>query len=174
MELNVFISAPRQKRFFIENVIEVLKERKDKWFYPPDEFRDLDDRQILDKVKRKLRQSNLVLMDVSMKCFNGECYPNSGVMIEFGLLVRDPSIGLESAYFFCDETTDRDHLPPMIPRVEVEQYTEREDNRENLTKKIRQALEEFDRTAPERLRRIQNAKAAAIDLVGYLYGERSS
>ena len=56
----------------------------------------------------------------------------------------------------------------------MEQYTEREDTRENLTKKIRHALEEFDRKAPERLRRIQNVKAAAIDLVGYLYGERSS
>lgn len=158
--LRVFVSAPRQKRFFIDCVKEVVDERSDRWFYPPDEFRDLDDKQILDKVKRELRDSNLVLMDVSMKSCDDESYPNSGVMIEFGLVVNDPRKGIDFAYFFCDETTERNDLPPMIPRVDVEQYSEDEENRENFKKIIRQALEDFERKAPDKLQKALGAQFA--------------
>lgn len=144
--------------FFIECVKEVIEERDDKWFYPPDEFRDLDNKQILDKVKKELRLSHLVLMDVSMKCFGDECYPNSGVMIEFGLLMNDPKKGLDYTYFFCDEPTRRNDLPPMIPRVEIERYSENEENRENFKKIVRQALEDFDRKVPQRLDQALGAK----------------
>lgn len=158
--MKVFISAPRHKRFFIVCVKEVVEERGDKWFYPPDEFRDLNDKQILDKVQRELWLSNLVLMDVSMKCYSGECYPNSGVMAEFGLLINDSRKGVEYAYFFCDESTERNDLPPMIPRVEVEQYSEGEENKENFKKVIRQALDDFLRRSPEREQQAREAKVA--------------
>jgi len=42
---------------------------------------------------RELKLSNLVLMDVIMKSYGGESYPNSGVMIEFGLLMNDRTKG---------------------------------------------------------------------------------
>lgn len=158
--MKVYISAPRHKRFFIECVKEVVEERGDKWFYPPDESRDLDNKQILDKVMKELWLSNLVLMDVSMKCFDGECYPNSGVMIEFGLLMNDLRKGLEYVYFFCDELTERNNLPPMIPRVEVESYKEKGEYKENLKKILRQALEDFERKAPDREQQAREAKVA--------------
>lgn len=164
--LKVYISAPREKRFFIECVKEVVGERGDKWFYPPDESRDLDDKQILDKVMRELWFSNLLLMDVSMKCFDNECYPNLGVMIEFGLLMNaSGKEGLGNVYLFCDDRTDRNKLPPMIPRVEVEQYSENEENRENFKKVIQSRLEDFQRKIPERLQKALETKDALAKLL---------
>lgn len=156
--MKVFISAPREKRFFIRCVKEVAEERCDKSVYPPDSFRNLDDKQILEKVIRELRSSHLVLMDLSMKNLNGVWYPNSGVMIEFGLLLRDPTKGLSSAYFFCDESTGRSHIPPMIPRIEVQQYTEGDQKKFKQT--IRTCLEDFEKKAPERLRLALEAQTA--------------
>jgi len=162
--LKVYISAPRDKRFFIECAQEVAEGRGDKWFYPPDEFRDLDNVQILDKVMKELWLSNLVLMDVSMKHFNDEFYPNSGVMIEFGLLMNDTRKGLDYVYLFCDENTERNNLPPMIPRVEVEKYSEGEENEENFKKTILQALQDFERKAPDREQQAREAKIALQSL----------
>lgn len=71
---------------------------------------------------RELKLSNLVLMDVSMKSYGGESYPNSGVMIEFGLLMNDRTKSLEYVYFFCDERTERNNLPFMIPRVDLQPH----------------------------------------------------
>ena len=156
--LRVYISAPRQKTFFIRCVREVAEKRGDKSIYPPDVFRDLDDKQILEKVMRELRDSHLIVMDVSMRNFNGEWYPSSGVMMELGVIVEDPTKGLNSVYFFCDELTDRHHLPPMIPRIEVQKYSE---NDENLKKLLRKALDGFERKAPERLRQALKAQTAA-------------
>jgi hypothetical protein len=141
-------------------VKEVVEGRNDKWFYPPDEFRDLDDKQILEKVMRELSLSNLVLMDVSMKSYDGECYPNSGVMIELGLLMNDHTKGLGYVYFFCDEKTERNDLPPMIPRVDVQQYTENANNREDFKKIILHALEDFERKAPDRLQQALGVRFA--------------
>lgn len=164
--MKVYISAPRDKRFFIECVKAVVEERNDKWFYPPDESRDLDDKQILDKAMKELWLSNLVLMDVSMECFNDKCYPNSGVMIEFGLVMNDSrKEGLGNVYLFCDEATERSRLPPMIPRVEVEQYSESEGNRENFKKIIRHAIEDFERKLPERLQQALDEKVALSRLL---------
>jgi hypothetical protein len=161
----VYISAPRENRFFIDCVKAVVEEAGDKWYYPPDEFRDLDNKQILDKVKKELWLSHLVMMDVSMKLHNGECYPNSGVMIEFGLLINDSRKGLDYAYLFCNDSTERNDLPPMIPRVEVESYSEGEANRESFKKIIRQALEGFHRKIPERLQQALGAKVALTELL---------
>jgi len=159
----VYISAPREKTFFIRCVKGVADDRGDEWVYPPDSFRDLNDKQILEKVIRKLRASHLVLMDISMNNLDGEWRPNSGVMVEFGILVRDPTKGLSSAYFFCDESTDRHHLPSMIPRIEVQKYTE---NDESLKEIIRTCLEAFERKAPERLRLALEAQVAAETMYG--------
>jgi hypothetical protein len=172
--LKVYISAPREKRFFIECVKEIIEQRGDKWFYPPDESRDLDDKQILDKVMKELWFSNLVLMDVSMKCFDDKCYPNSGVMIEFGLLMNaSGKEGIHDAYLFCDDRTDRSRLPPMIPRVEVEQYSENEENRENFKKIIQSRLEDFQGKIPERYKKALEAKDALATLLG-VHTERFS
>lgn len=162
--MKVYISAPREKRFFINCIKEVVAKRGDKWFYPPDEARDLDDKQILEKVTRELVLSNLVLMDVSMRVFNGQCYPNSGVMIEFGLLMNDRTKGLDYAYLFCDETTERNDLPPMIPRIEVEQYLDKKENEEDFKKVILQRVEDFERKAPDRLQKALGEKHALEEL----------
>lgn len=106
---------------------------------------------------RELKASHLVLMDVSMENLDGEWYPNPGVMIELGLLVKDPSKGLDSIYFFCDESTDRQRLPPMIPRVEVQEYAENDERFEDI---VRASLEAFEKQAPEKLRLALEAQAA--------------
>lgn len=168
--MRVYISAPRQKRFFIECVKGVVEEKRGTWFYPPDKFRDLDDKQILKKVMREMRKAHVVLMDVSMKNVDDEWYPNSGVMIEFGLLMRDPTKGLGSAYIFCDETTDRDHLPPMIPRVQVDQYSE---NEEDFKETVRCALEAFGRKVLDREQQARE-RAGALERLYELSKERYS
>lgn len=163
--MKVFISAPNEKRFFIECAKEVITEQGDKWYYPPDEFRDLDDKQILEKVVRELWFSNLVLMDVSTKDFDGKCYPNSGVMIEFGLLINDSRKGLSHVYLFCDENTDKNKLPPMIPRVQVDSYQDNPENKENFKETLRQALKDFLKKAPERLQKSREREDALERLV---------
>lgn len=156
--LKVYISSASQKTFFISCVKEVAEKRGDEPIYTPDIVRDLDDVQILEKVKRELRASHVILMDVSMKNIDNKWYPNPGVMIEFGLAVKDPTKGLSSVYFFCDESTDRHQLPPMIPRIEVQKYSENDDN---LKKFIEKSLDDFEGKAFERLHRALEAQAVA-------------
>lgn len=158
MAVKIFISAPRGKRTFIDCVNSVAQERGDRTIYPPDEFRDLRDRQLLEKAMREVRTSHLVLMDVSMENLGEKWYPNSGVMIEFGLVMNDPTKGIECVYMFCDQDTERDHLPPMIPRVEVTQYSE--NNEDELKGFIRTALQEYGEAVPERLRQALLVKHA--------------
>ena len=61
----------------------------------------------------------------------------------------------------------------MIPRVEVEQYSENEENRENFKKIIRQALEDFQKIVPERLQKALQTKDALMRLLG-IHTERFS
>jgi|YelNatPaOPRAMG01_1025707.scaffolds.fasta_scaffold26291_5 hypothetical protein len=160
--MKIFISAPREKEKFIKCVKEVAHERNDEVIFCPDQFRELRDKQLLDKVIRELETSHLVLMDVSMKKFDDEWYPNPGVMIEFGLVVKDITKGLGFVYMFCDQNTDRNQLPPLIPRIEVIQYSE--DNEDELKNLIRTALQKFEKDVPEMLRQALQAKGA-IELV---------
>lgn len=160
--MKIFISAPKEKQKFIKCVKEVAQERNDEVVFCPDKFRDLRDKQLLDKVMRELETSHLVLMDVSMKKFDSEWYPNPGVMIEFGLVVKDLAKGLGFVYMFCDQNTDRNQLPPLIPRVEVIQYSE--DNEDELKDFVRKALQKFEKDVPEMLRQALQAKGA-IELI---------
>ena len=158
--MKIFISAPREKEKFIKCVKEVAHERNDEVIFCPDQFRELRDKQLLDKVIRELETSHLVLMDVSMKKFDDEWYPNPGVMIEFGLVVKDITKGLGFVYMFCDQNTDRNQLPPLIPRIEVIQYSE--DNEDELKNLIRTALQKFEKDVPEMLRQALQAKGVIV------------
>jgi len=161
--MKIFISAPKDKKFFIECVEAVAKARNDEWIYCPDRFRKLKDLQLLKEVMRELTDAHIVLMDLSMKKFGDEWYPNSGVMIEFGLLMKDTTKGLGFVYMFCDDKTKRDNLPPMVPRVKVQQYSE--NHPEALKQMVSKALEEFLRESPERERKLLEVYGATTTLV---------
>lgn len=162
--MKIFISAPSEKKVFRKCVEEATGSRKDEWVYCPEKFRKLKDMQLLEEVMRELGESHIILMDLSMKKFGSdEWYPNSGVMIEFGLIVEDPTKGLGFVYMFCDDKTERDHLPPMIPRVKVQQYSENEP--EKLKQMIDKALEDFLSESPERERKLREAYVATTALV---------
>lgn len=163
--MKIFISAPSEQTVFLECIKEVADERHDDVVFCPEKFRTLRDRTLLDKVYREMDESHLILMDLTMKKINPEWYANSGVLIEYGLLVGIKS--LEYVYMFCEEATDRDHLPPLIPRTEVKSYST--NDRDGLKKRIREAIEKFEREAPERERRVmREANASKTLLLSYM------
>lgn len=155
--MKIFISAPRKKEVFRKTVEAIAQEKGHSTIYCPEQFRNLKNKQLSDKVIRELKTSHLVFMDVSMKKSGKEWFPNSGVLIEFGLAMNDPTKGLDFIYFFCDKDTDKNHLPPLIPRVEVTEYSEKDEDA--LKDDIREALRNYEKDLPERLRR---AKLRAI------------
>lgn len=157
--MKMFISAGKRKEIFVKCVEEVAQERGDSSVFCPTKFRDLIDKQLLDKILRELDSSHLILMDVSMEKIGESWHPNAGVMVEFGLVVKDLTKGLEFIYMFCDQATERNQLPPMIPRVEVQQYDETKID--ELKEFIRQAVQKYERAVPERLRQALQAKGAS-------------
>lgn len=161
--MKIFISAPSEQIFFIECIREVASERNDDVVFCPEDFRNLRDRTLLDKVYREMDSSHLILMDLTMVKKDDKWYANSGVLIEYGLLVGIKS--LEYVFMFCEESTDRDRFPPLIPRTEVNSYST--DDRDGFKKLIRQAIERFEREAPERERRIMGIVNASRTLVRY-------
>lgn len=154
----MFISADKRKEVFVKCVEEVAQERGDSSIFCPTKFRELMDIQLLDKVLRELNSSHLVLMDVSMEKIGENWYPNAGVMVEFGLIVKDLTKGLEFVYMFCDQATERTQLPPIIPRTEVQKYDETKID--ELKESIRQAVHKYEQAVPERLRQALQAKGA--------------
>lgn len=161
--MKIFISASSEQSFFVECVREVANERHDDVVFCPEKFRDLRDKTLLDKVFRELNTSHLVLMDLTMNQCTDEFYANSGVLVEYGLLIAMKS--LEYIFMFCEESTDRDRLPPLIPRTEVTPYST--DDREVFKEMIRKAIEQFEREAPERERRIMRMADASQILVHF-------
>ena len=143
---------------FVRCVESVAQEKHNSTVFCPTQFRELADKQLLDKIMRELETAHLVMMDVSMEKIGEYWFPDAGVMIEFGLVVKDPSKGLEFLYMFCDQVTERNHLPPMIPRLEITKYDEQKED--ELKNYIRLALEKFERAVPEKLRQALQAKAA--------------
>jgi hypothetical protein len=103
-------------------------------------------------------------MDLTMEHLDDHWYANSGVLIEYGLLVGRKS--LKYVFMFCEESTDRDRLPPLIPRTEVTTYSP--EDRDGLKKLIRGAIEQFKRESPERERRIAKMADASRTMFGYL------
>jgi hypothetical protein len=152
----MFISADMRKEIFVKCVEEIAQERGDTSVFCPTKFRELRDKQLLDKVIRELDSSHLVLMDVSMEKIGENWYPNAGVLVEFGLIVKDLTKGLDFVYMFCDQTTERTQLPPIIPRTEVQKYDESKIN--ELKEFIRQAVHKYEQGVPERLRQALQAK----------------
>lgn len=172
--MKIFLSAPKGRKAFRKCVEEVARARNDECIYCPEKLRQLKDAQLLEEVKRELVESHIVLMDLSMRKFEGdEWYPNSGVMIEFGLVMNDPKKGLGHVHLFCDKDTQRDHLPPMIPRAKVQEYSE--DSPEELKTIINKLLDDFLNEAPERERKLLEAYTATTALIKYqvTYGSPS-
>jgi hypothetical protein len=165
--MKIFISAAIEQTFFVECIKEVATERHDDVVFCPEKFRDLRDKTLLDKVTREMDESHLVLMDLTITQHNEEWFVNSGVLIEYGLFVGTK--GLEYGFMFCEESTDRDRLPPLIPRTEVTPYSTQD--REGFKKVVKEAIEKFERDAPERERRIYRVANATRTLLRDYLGD---
>ena len=161
--MKIFISASSNSRVFIDAIREVALARGDPPpFFCPDLYRYPEETDLLRKVLGRLDDSHLVLMDVSMTMCDDQYVVNQGVLIEFGLCIYWR--GLQYVYLFCDENTDRMQLPPLMPRVDVQQYNSNDP--ESIRDLVRNVLATFERELPERERRFQRQSFAALNLLG--------
>lgn len=158
MSLRVFVSSDSNDSFFVDNTFAAIDEKSvetssaigiliEKIFPPRQTTIGM---AVHDKVTQ-IRDANLVLMNITPNVMSEQYFVNSGVLIEYGIVV-----GLgekEKLSMFCDQTIERQRLSPIFHGHDIQSFV-RADAGVQLKSLVKNILTDHIRTIVDRSRQL--------------------
>jgi hypothetical protein len=143
LSLKVFISSDCTNTFFVDKTFEAINEKSEEVrnaigieiqpIYPP---RQSTTGMTVEEKINQIRDSNLIIMNITPRIVSNEYVVNSGVLVEYGVV-----LGLdetENLCILCDREFERTRLSPIFHGHDIQQFSQRDEGTElkNLIKSI--------------------------------------
>lgn len=172
--MKVFISSDSFHNFFIDKVTEVIEKKSQQLFnlasarikriYPPSQRGRATQTGLLEKIS-KIKEADLVIMNITPLEIDGQFFVNSGVLIEYGILVGLDELNKLS--IFCEERYPLETLSPLFHGRDIQSFAT-DDNGEQLKERVRPIIEDCIKVYIGQARRIVRGQKTAQEFIRHI------
>jgi hypothetical protein len=125
--MKVFVSSDCNDTFFVDKTLEAIHEKSEtvhnaigfeiQPIYPPRQA--TTGMTVEDKINQ-IRDSDLVIMNITPRIITNEYVVNSGVLVEYGIVLGLNAV--ENLCILCNQEFDRARLSPIFHGHDIQQF----------------------------------------------------